>query len=286
MSPKDTACDGGLLFGQRYAIFGRRVGSLFPIVEEVCHRDPPFRSQCLDTWYDRAAPCPGGQEVAHHLQVANRGREPHAPRNDTSQSLQPLQETERLTTTIATKKGVDLVDDHKAQVTEERRYLRVAVHEHGFKTLRRDLQDARRMSHQLFLLFLRHVAVPVPDLHATFAADVVEPHKLVVDEGFQRCDIQTADGSRWLLLQQRDDREESRLGLARRRGGREQDIGLGVEDGIARRSLDGAERLPALFIDIVLDGRRISCEDVHSVNSAKSVPAVLCSFCCSSSGRA
>ena len=114
---------------------------------------------------------------------------------------------------------MDLVNDYKAQVAEERWYLRVAVHEHGFKTLRCDLQDARRMTHEFFLLFLRYIAVPVPNLYATLTTDVVESHKLVVDERLQRCDVQTTNESRRLLLQERDDREESRLGLTRSRGG-------------------------------------------------------------------
>lgn len=134
----------------------------------------------------------------------------------------------------------------------------MTMQEHRLKTLRRNLQYARWPTQELLLLFLRHVAMPMIHGYVALAADVVETRELVVDKGLERRYVETAHCGRRILLQERDDGEKRRLRLARCRGRGKQDIGIGIENGIAGCGLDSAELAPALRVDITLDGRGIA----------------------------
>lgn len=105
--------------------------------------------------------------------------------------------------------------------------------------------------------------MPVPYFHSALTTDVVESYKLVVDKGFQRSNINAADGGRRLFLHQCDDGEEGCLRLSRGCGGRQQHVGTGVENGIPCCSLYGAELLPPFLIDVPLDSGGVPGEDVH-----------------------
>ena len=118
--------------------------------------------------------------------------------------------------------------------------------------------------------------MPVPHRDSRLVAQLVEPEKLVVDEGLQRADINTADGFGHILGKQGDDGEKGGLGLAGGGGGGEQHIVVGVENGIRRGNLNGTEAFPVVPVDIVLHKGGIAVKSTHSglpysSNSANSV---------------
>ena len=246
----------------RRGTVGQQLVGLWTVVEEVLHGDAPACAGALYAGYHGAPTGVGAEKTAHHLRVADGGAEAYAPRLDTGHAAETLYQAEGLPAAVAAKKGVYLVDYHKAQVAEEMGYLAVALQQHGLKALWRNLQDAGGALHEFLLVRLRHVAMPVPHGYAALGADVVETHKLVVDEGFQRGDVQAADGAGRVFLHQRDDGEEGGLGLAGSRGGGEQHMTVGMENGVGGGGLDGAQLRPAALVHILLDGGGESVEDV------------------------
>ena len=172
-------------------------------------------------------------------------------------------QAERLPAAVAAHERVDLVDDHEAQVAKEVGDGAVAVQQHGLERLGRDLQDARGVLEQAMLVRLGHVAVPVPHGDVRLGAEVVQAHELVVDEGLERAHVERSHRGGRVLVKEREDGEEGRLGLARGRRGREQHVVVGVEDGLAGSHLDGAQRLPLVLVDEVLHERGIAIKDVH-----------------------
>lgn len=85
----------------------------------------------------------------------------------------------------------------------------MAMQEHCLKALGCYLEYARRATQELLLLFLRHVAMPMPHVDVALAADVVETRELVVDKGLERRYVETAHCGRRILLQERDDGENA-----------------------------------------------------------------------------
>jgi len=176
---------------------------------------------------------------------------------------------------------VQLVDDDKAQIAEEFRDRRMTMQEQRLERLRRDLQDAGRTLHQPRLMRLPHIPMPVPDRDIRPVTQLRQALKLIVDQCFQRADVDTTNRSRRILVKERDDRKERRLRLAGRRGGCEQDVIVRPEDRLRRRKLDAAQTLPLLRIDIVAHKGRIAVKYAHSSNSANSalISAPSTSFC-------
>ena len=77
-----------------------------------------------------------------------------------------------------------LVNDHKAQVAEQLCNGRVLVQKQRFQRFRRDLENAGGVTHELRLMALGNVPVPVPHRDIRLGAQVVQPGKLVVDQRF------------------------------------------------------------------------------------------------------
>ena len=158
---------------------------------------------------------------------------------------------------------MDLVNDHKPQVSKEPGDGGVFVQEHGFQGFRGDLQNAGGVLHELFLVAPGNVPVPVPHRDPRLVAQLVQSEKLVVDEGLQGADIDTADGGGHVLGKQGDDGEKGGLGFPRRGGGGEQDVVVGVKNGIRRGHLDGPEVFPVVPVDILLDKGGIAVKSSH-----------------------
>ena len=137
------------------------------------------------------------------------------------------------------------------------------------------------MLHQPRLMRLPHISVPVPDGNVRPAAQLRQALKLIVNQRFQRADVDTADGGRRILVKERDDRKERRLRLAGCRGCCEQDVIVRPEDRLRRRNLDAAQVLPVLCVDIVTHKGRIAFKYAHSSNSANCalISAPSTSFC-------
>ena len=110
---------------------------------------------------------------------------------------------------------------------------------------------------------LRHIAVPVPHGNLRLGQEVVQARELIVDQRLQRADVERADRRRRVLPEERQDRKEGCLRLAGRGLGTEKKVLVGIEDGIRRRGLDGAERLPVVPVNVVLDKRGVAVKDIH-----------------------
>ena len=167
-----------------------------------------------------------------------------------------------------------LVNDHKPQVAEQLCNGRVLVQKQRFQRFRRDLENAGGVTHELCLMALGNVPVPVPHRDIRFGAQVVQPGKLVVDQRFQRANIDAAHAGGHILGKQGDDGEERRFRLAGGGGGGEQHIFIRVENGVRRRDLNGAQVFPVVLIDILLHKGRVSVKCTHgkppySSNSAR-----------------
>ena len=109
--------------------------------------------------------------------------------------------------------------------------------------------------------------MPVPDRDIGLFAEVVEANELVVDECFEGANVEGAHARGRVLPKLGQDGKEGRLSFARCRGCRQEHIVLRVEDGVRRCNLDGAQTLPIVGVDEVLDKRSISVKGVHGTSS-------------------
>ena len=114
---------------------------------------------------------------------------------------------------------------------------------------------------------LRDIAVPVPDGDIGLFAQIVEANELVVDERFEGANVEGTHARGRVLPKLGQDGKEGRLSFARCRGCRQEHIVLRVEDGICRRNLDGAQTLPIVGVNEILDKRGISVKSVHGTSS-------------------
>ena len=80
--------------------------------------------------------------------------------------------------------------------------------------------------------------MPFRDLDITFKTDIVDTHELIIDEGFQRTDVQYPDGSWRIIIDLCYGRQEGSLGLAGCGGCSQQDVLIRIEDRIAGPDLD------------------------------------------------
>ena len=113
--------------------------------------------------------------------------------------------------------------------------------------------------------------MPVPDRDISLFAEVVEADELIVDECFEGANVEGAHARGRVLPKLGQDGKEGRLSFARCRGCRQEHIVLRVEDGICRRNLDGAQTLPIVGVDEVLDKRGVAVKGVHGASSQKRI---------------
>ena len=70
------------------------------------------------------------------------------------------------------------------------------MQEQRLQRFRCDLEDTGGLFQQLRLVTLGHISMPVPYRDIRFGAKVGQPAELIVDQGFQRTDIDGADRGR------------------------------------------------------------------------------------------
>lgn len=166
---------------------------------------------------------------------------------------------------------MDLIDDYIAQVAKHARDRHVLMDQERLERLGRNLQDTARFFDELSLARLRDIAMPVPDRDIGLFAQVVEADELVVDERFEGANVEGAHACGRVLPKLGQDGKEGRLGFAGSRGCRQEHIVLRVKDGICRRNLDGAQALPIVGVDEVLDKRGVAVKGVHGASSPKRI---------------
>ena len=176
------------------ALVGLGVGCV-----EVLHRDAPGAWGLLYAGYHAVATGSRGKKGANGLWVPDGCGETNAARLDARDSRQALDEAEALAATILPQQGVHLVYDYVAQVAEELCHGCMAAHEHGLEGLRRDLQDAGGLLHELGLVRGGDVSVPVPDGDVCLLAELLETVELVVDECLGGAYVEGAHGGGRIL---------------------------------------------------------------------------------------
>ena len=249
-------------------------GGLHVLHVKMLHAEPPFDAFGINFWDICFSSGAGGKKRAGTLRVADGGGEADPPGIYPRQPGQPFNETQGLSAPVSPQEGVHLVNDHKAQVGKEPGNGSVLVQQQGFQRFRRDLQDTGGVLHELFLVALGYVSVPVPDRNVRLGAQLVQPQKLVVDKCFQRTDINAPDGSRGIFGKQGNDGEEGRLRFSGRCRRGEQHVILRIEDRVRCRNLNGTQIFPVVAVNIFLYKRCIPVKSAHGSHllSAVTVP--------------
>ena len=142
------------------------------------------------------------------------------------------------------------------------------VDEKGFQGFRGDLQYAAGLAQKFALLGLGGIAMPPGHRDVRLGAQLAQAAELVVDQRFQRGNVQDPHTVRRVLRQQGQDGEEGCFSLAGGCGGGQQHIVLPAEDGLPGGVLHPAQHLPAGAVDVVLNEGGVAVKDVHRVNSA------------------
>ena len=109
---------------------------------------------------------------------------------------------------------MDFIDHDEAQIPEQARQVMMTPDEHGFHRFGRDLQDALRFRQEA--LFFRGIDIAMPALHRDFGLcqEIAESRKLIVEQRFERTDVDRPDGGRGVVLQFGQDRQKRGFGLA------------------------------------------------------------------------
>lgn len=109
--------------------------------------------------------------------------------------------------------------------------------------------------------------MPVPDGDVGLFAQVIETDELIIDECLEGADVEGANACGRVLPKLGQDGKEGRFGFAGCRGCRQEHIVLCVKDGICCRNLNGAQAIPIVGVDEVLDKRGVAVKGVHGASS-------------------
>ena len=194
-----------------------------------------------------------GQPIGGNGGVTDGGGQTHAAGGMADEVAQAGELADDLIASIRPREGMDLVDDHVAEIAEEPRHVVGTVHEHGLQRFGGDLQDARGLLQELLFVGLRHVPVPSRHADARQIQKLLHAAELVVNEGLQRADVQRADAHGRVLPQVGEDGEKGRLGLTAGGGGGEQEVVAREEQRPRRRHLHAPQGFPAVGEDVLTD---------------------------------
>ena len=101
------------------------------------------------------------------------------------------------------------------------------------------------------------------DGNAGLVAQLGDASELVVDEGFERRDIDDADGLGHIVAELRENGEKRRLGLTGRGLRGQQEVVLRVEEHLRGGELDFAEVIPTAAIDKFPHKRAVFVKNGH-----------------------
>ena len=227
------------------------VGGGFDV--KVLNPQPPAK---LFSWQfrhvggsSRSRPQPGGGRIG----VPDGGGQTDPPRLIADQSRQPRDLAKDLVATIRARQGVDLVDDDVSQIAEQADHVVAPPHQHALQGFGGDLQNPAGIAEHLLLVGACHIPVPVKDGNARLIGQFRDALKLIVDQAFQGRDIQHGNAGHILLVDLGENGKESRLRLAGRRGGGDQEIVIRIKDHPGGGDLHVMQLLPATGVDELPD---------------------------------
>ena len=144
----------------------------------------------------------------------------------------------------------------------------------GLQRFRSDLQNSGGMLHQLRFMALCHIPMPMPDRDVRFCAQIVQPKKLVVDEGLQRPYINAPHRGGRIFRKQCDDGEEGCLGFSGGSGSGKQQVFVRVENGIRCRHLNRPKIVPVIPVYKVLNKGGIPFKHTHRLPLTAQIPQI------------
>ena len=231
----------------------RRLVILGVLDVEMLQTQPPADLALLEGGHvhgDARVPC---QPVGGKVWVTDGGRQTDTAGGTADEVTDTGELADDLVAAIRAREGVDLVDDDVAEVTEQAQDIVGAVDKHGLQGLGSDLENARGLFQELFLVGLGHVPVPSCHADARHVQKLLHAPELVVDEGFQGADVQRPHAHGRVLAEIRENGEKGRLGLAAGGGGGEQEVVVGQKQRPRRRHLHPSQGLPAVGEDVLTD---------------------------------
>src|SRR5579883_1368595 len=95
--------------------------------------------------------------------------------------------------------------------------------------------------------------MPCPDWDLCLFEEVCEAIELVIDQGFDRANVDRSHGGRWIVVQPRQYGEKCRFGLARCRSGGNQQVSIRVKQDPTGFNLYRAQVCPTLAVDKFLN---------------------------------
>lgn len=119
---------------------------------------------------------------------------------------------------------------------------------------------------ELVLVGSGDVAMPVKYRDSAVAQQRVDALELIIDETFQRRDIQNLDRPRSGAFDLGDDREKDRFGFTGGGVRAEDQVVVRIENDLGCRDLNRPKRFPAVCVDKVLDERGKAVEDFVCVH--------------------
>ena len=219
------------------------------------HAENPAERALRRRGRDTFSPVCAAQPCRRYRKIADRRGETDPTGLMPDGAGKPRDLTEHLCTAVGADQRVNLVDHDIAQIREQTRQVVCTVHQHGFERFRCDLQDPGGIFQKFGLLRRTDVSVPARQGNARCVEHLLHTQKLVVDQRFQRRDIEDGNGRHaWRTGRKfRKNRKKSRLRLSRRRRRGKQKVGIGLENHPCRLQLNLAQLRPAVRIDIFPD---------------------------------
>ena len=164
------------------------------VYEEMLHTEP--HSESLTGWNGAGASPLGtaAEPFGCHVKVAEGSGKSHTSWVYPCHGAKAHKLTDYLISAVCPREGMDLVDYNVPQVPEKSRQVVWTADEHSLKRLGSDLQNSRRLVESFCFVRSRNVPVPVEDGYSRHIAKLGDSGKLVVYQGFQRCDVENAEG--------------------------------------------------------------------------------------------
>jgi hypothetical protein len=171
-----------------------------------------------------------GQPVEQALGVSDRCGQAHALQFHPGQFTETFQDRKQMPAPVITSEGMNLVNDHDAQATEQHLIIRFGRDQHHLQGFWRRQQTIREIRQDLAPSRLAYVAVPEFASAAGPPAITVEARMQIVQQRLQRAQIEDAQAFPVLTEHAGQHRKKRGFRFAPRRRSQQQDVPLS-EDG-------------------------------------------------------
>ena len=155
--------------------------------------EPPFCAFVTEARRIGAATRARAEPCRSRFEVADRRRQPYPARMVTDEMRNSRELRDYLTAAVAAHKHMYLVDNDKAQLTEQAGNVVRAVHQHALERFGRYLENATRLAQRPRFVRCGYIAVPVIYGHTGQVKQLVHSAELVVYQALERRDIQAAE---------------------------------------------------------------------------------------------